>query len=240
MTWERFPSRLITRLVDKVILVSREQQEKLRSNNSEVVPCGVDFELFKPMPLEEARDRIGLPREKKLVLWAGMHTRPEKRFDIVQESVALAQKQDPTIEFVLVSGVPHEKVPLYMNACDVLLLVSDGEGSPMVIKEAMACNLPIVSVPVGDVPEVIGGTDGCYLCRQDPADVAQKLLLALSHRGRTNGREKITHLELDQISKRIIAQYQKVLCNKKRFGIPWLRASSKQELKRMQEKVINQ
>jgi glycosyltransferase involved in cell wall biosynthesis len=233
MTWQRFPSRLITPLVDKVILMSQEQKEKLGCAKAEVIPCGVDFELFKPMPLDEARDKLGLPREKKLVLWVGQHTRPEKRYDIVQESVALAQMKDPSIEFVLVSSEPHERVPLYMNACDVLLLVSDGEGSPMVIKEAMACNLPIVSVPVGDVPGVIKGTDGCYLCRQDPADAAEKLLLALNRQGRTNGRENIKYLELSQISKRLIVQYQEVIRRKKR-GVPELQASPEERLRRVQ------
>jgi teichuronic acid biosynthesis glycosyltransferase TuaC len=235
MTWQRFPSRLITSLVDKVILVSREQQEKLKSHNSVIIPCGIDFELFKPMPLEAAREELGLPRDKKLVLWAGQHTRPEKRFDIVQKSVALAQQQDPSIEFVLVSSEPHERIPLYMNACDVLLLVSDGEGSPMVIKEAMACNLPVVSVPVGDVPEVIGGTDGCYLCRQDPADVAEKLLLALKHPGRTRGREKVGYLEMGQISRKLIEQYREVLRKKKHSPVSWLRASPEPEPREIQE-----
>lgn len=213
--WQFIPCRIITPLVDKVILVSQEMDERLKYKKAVVIPCGINFDLFKPMPKEEARRELNLPQEKKLILWVGHHARPEKRFDIVKESVALAQKKDAAIEFVLVSDQPHHRVPLYMNACDVLLLVSDAEGSPMVIKEAMACNLPIVSVPVGDVPQVIGGTDGCYLCSQDPADVANKLQLALIHQGRTEGRKKISFLELDQISRRLIAQYKEVLHNGK-------------------------
>ena len=86
----------------------------------------------------------------------------------------------------------------------------------MVIKEAMACNLPIVSVPVGDVPDVISGTDGCYVCSQDPSDVAEKLGFALSHPWRTDGRERIKHMEQGVIARRIIAVYQEVLREKKR------------------------
>ncbi len=85
----------------------------------------------------------------------------------------------------------------------------------MVIKEAMACNLPIVSVPVGDVSEVIDGVGGCYLCSRNPSDVAETLLLALSHPGRTSGREKIAHLEESAVAKRIIALYQEVLHEKR-------------------------
>jgi glycosyltransferase involved in cell wall biosynthesis len=222
-SWQFIPCWIITHLVDKVILVSNEMDERLKYEKAVVIPCGINFDLFRPIPKEKAREELSLPQDKKLVLWAGQYTRPEKRFDIVKEAVALAQRKDPSIEFVLVSNKPHHVVPLYMNACDVLLLVSDAEGSPMVVKEAMACNLPVVSVPVGDVPEVIWGTDGCYLCTQDPANVAEKLHLALNKRKRTEGREKIRHLELNNISWKIIAQYKEVLRDKKPHSLPWLR-----------------
>jgi teichuronic acid biosynthesis glycosyltransferase TuaC len=215
--WQRFPSRIITPLVNKVILVSQEQKEKLGCEKAEIIPCGTDLDLFSPLPREEARRRLNLPPSDKklvLVLWAGRSYRPEKRLDIVESAIAMAQEKDPAVELVLVTGKPHDMMPLYMNACDVLLLVSNAEGSPVVIKEAMACNLPIISVPVGDVLDTIGDTDGCFLCSQDPSDVAEKLLLALSHPKRTNGREKIKHMDQSIIAKRIIALYQGVLGKK--------------------------
>jgi glycosyltransferase involved in cell wall biosynthesis len=217
--WQRFPSRIISRLVNKVILVSQEQKEKLNCKKVEIIPCGIDLDTFSPMPCEEARRRLNLPASGKklvLVLWARELTRPEKRFDIVKSAIALAQEKDPTIELVTVTGKPYQMIPLYMNACDVLLLVSNAEGSPMVIKEAMACNLPIVSTPVGDVADVIKGTDGCYLCSQDPSDVAAKLRLATRHPKRTNGRDMIKHLERGNIAKQILTVYQEVLHEKKR------------------------
>ena len=218
--WQFTPCRIITPMMDKIILVSPEMYDRLKFEKAEVIPCGINFDLFKPMPKGQAREELGLSQDKKLILWVGDFTRPEKRFDIVKEAVALAQQKDPTIEFVLVASQPHHAIPTYMNAGDVLLLTSDAEGSPMVIKEAMACNTPIVSVPVGDVAEVIGGTDGCYLCTQDPTDVAEKLHMALGYGKRTDGREKIGHLELSQIAKRIISQYQEVLGQKKKRSLP--------------------
>jgi len=217
MTWQRYPSRMITPLVDKVIVVSKEQKEKLKCDKAEVIPCGIDLDLFRPVPRDEARRQLNLNASGKklvLVLWAGETSRPEKRYDIVETAVALAREKDPMIEPFMVFGKPHDMIPLYMNASDVLLLVSDAEGSPVVIKEAMACNLPIVSVPVGDVPDVIGGTDGCFLCSQDPSDVAEKLLMALNRQKRTNGREKIKHLDQSVIAKRIVALYNEVLQHK--------------------------
>ena len=145
------------------------------------------------------------------MLWAGEYFRPIKRWDVVQAAVAKARKKDPAIDLVLLSGKPHVEVPLYMNACDCLLLVSDGEGSPMVIKEAMACNLPIVAFPTGDVAEVVWGTEGCYLCSQDPNEVAAKLCLALQTPQRSNGRERVAQMEQGNIARQIIKVYRETI-----------------------------
>jgi len=215
--WQRIPSGIITRLVDKVIVRTKEMKDKLGSYNAEIIPAGVDFELFRPIPRDEARCKLGIDSSEKkmvLVLWGGTKPRKEKRLDITKSAIAIAQKKDPNIELAVVTDKPHEVIPLYMNACDVLLLVSDAEGSPNVVKEAMACNLPVVSVPVGDVPNLIGNTKGCFLCCQDPADVAEKLLLALKPGTRTDGRDKIQHLSQKVIAQRIIGVYQDVLQRK--------------------------
>jgi glycosyltransferase involved in cell wall biosynthesis len=220
---QRHLARAVSPLFDKIIAVSEDTKRVGHLRNAVVIPCGIDFDLFKPMSRMEARQLLALPTDKKLVLWAGEYFRPEKRFDIVQKAVAQLQERIPEAELVLVSGKPLSAVPAYMNACDVLLLVSDKEGSPMVIKEAMACNLPIVSVPAGDVPEVIANTEGCYLCSQDPRDAAEKLELALRWGKRTDGRDKIANMEIGVIGRRIISVYEDVLREKKgrRLGRLW-------------------
>jgi teichuronic acid biosynthesis glycosyltransferase TuaC len=214
-TWQAPLCRMVTPFMDRAIVVSLEMKEKGCLSQAHIIPCGIDFDLFKPIPKRQAREELNLPQDKKLVLYAGEYFRRIKRFDVVQESVKLLKRRAPDVELVLVSKKPLSFVPKYMSACDVLVLVSDAEGSPMVIKEAMACDLPIVSVPAGDVPEVIGGTDGCYLCSQDPQDVADKLELALKWGRRTNGRENIGHMEIGAISRRIIALYEELLQEKK-------------------------
>jgi glycosyltransferase involved in cell wall biosynthesis len=216
-SWEIPLCRIINRLVDRVIDRTPEIKNMPGFGMTEVIPPGIDFDVFKPLSQEECRASLGLPADKKLVLWAvGEHVRPEKRLDIAREAVARLQQRVPDAELLPVTGQPQAKVPLYMNACDALILVSDGEGSPCVIKEAMACDLPIVSVPVGDVPEVITDTQGCYLCSQDPADAAEKLELALRRGERTNGREKIEHMNLREVSRRIISLYEELLEEKRR------------------------
>lgn len=215
MTWERHVCRVATPWFDKVIMVSQEMVDRLGYEKSFVIPCGVSFERFKPVPKEEARAHLGLPQDKKLVLWAGEPFRPEKRWDIVEETMRRLKSEDPDVDLLLAAGRPHDDVPLYMNASDVLLLVSDAEGSPMVVKEAMACNVPVVSTATGDVAAVIGGTEGCHITTQDPADVVARLKLALAFGRRTTGREAVSHMELDAISRRIIAVYEDAIQERK-------------------------
>jgi teichuronic acid biosynthesis glycosyltransferase TuaC len=217
--WQRRLSYLVSPLADRIIAVSEDTKKVGHLKGAIVIPCGIDFDLFKPVPQAEARRTLGLPADKKLVMWAGQHFRPEKRYDIVQKTMELLKQKVPEAELVLVSGKPLESVPVYYSACDVLFLVSDKEGSPMVIKEAMACNLPVVSVPAGDVAEMIDGTEGCYICSQDPKDVAQKLEMALQFGKRTNGREKIGYMEIGAIARRIISVYEDLLREKKSRGL---------------------
>jgi teichuronic acid biosynthesis glycosyltransferase TuaC len=216
--WQSPICRLVTRFMDQTIVVSPEMRERGHLSKSLVIPCGINFELFKPTPKEQARKELNLPRDKKLVLFVGEYYKFNKRWDIVQVAVKILKEKNPDVELVLVSKKPLAVVPKYMSACDVLVLVSNGEGSPMVIKEAMACNLPIVSVSVGDVPDVIHGTGGCYLCSQEPHDVAEKLEMAFNWGKMTGGRENIKHLEVGAISRRIIAVYENVILQKKNHG----------------------
>jgi len=212
--WQGHLCRWITPRVDAVIVTSRGVKRALGDEDAVVIPCGVDMARFAPMPQAEARARLGLPSDAKLVLFAG-EPRPEKRLEMIQAAVGLLAAEDSRVQLVVASNRPHEEMPLYMNACDALALASDFEGSPMVIKEAMACNLPIVSVDVGDVAEIMGGTEGCYLCERTPEDMAAKLRLALARGGRTDGRRRVAHLSLEATARQILAVYERVLATRR-------------------------
>ena len=200
--------RWTSRRVTRSIATSRRVERALGLPDVTILPCGVDTDLFQPMPLAEARAALGLAQTGRLVLFAGMAQRPEKRFDLVKAAVARLQELLPETALIVADGELHERIPLFMNACDVLILASTAEGSPMVIKEAMACNLPIVSVPVGDVEEVIGSTPGCYLAEPNAESLASQLALALAFGGRAQGRSAIVRtLSLDAIAARLEALY---------------------------------
>jgi len=204
--WVGALCRALAPLTDAVTVTSQEHRAQLGRRDAHVLPCGVDLDLFVPMPQEKARQFLGLPLDGRLVLFVGI-VRPEKRLDVIEAAVEILKDEDAGVELMVVTGAPHERIPLYMNACDVLALASDYEGSPVVVKEAMACNLPIVAVDVGDVAQVIAGTEGCYICRREPADMARKLRMALERGGRTAGRPAIQCLSLKATIEHLLRVY---------------------------------
>jgi teichuronic acid biosynthesis glycosyltransferase TuaC len=208
--WQGTLCRALAPLVDRVIVTSARVRTDLGMSRASVIPCGVNMDLFQPESRAEARAALGLPQDKKLVLFCAA-MRPEKRFHLVQAAMSRLSAADPQVRLVIATGQPHQVVPHYMNACDALVLTSEYEGSPMVIKEAMACNLPIVSVDVGDVAEIISGTGGCLICQPTPEDVASKLAQVLQRGERTQGRANIAHLSLENIADRLIGEYEDVL-----------------------------
>lgn len=210
--------RLVGLVVTKRIVVADMLKSKLWLRSAVPIPMGVDLSLFKPMPPREARKQLGLGHDKQRVLFVAHPNNYTKRFDVAQAAVRLLQEANLNVEILPVYNVPHHQIPLYMNACDVLVLTSMHEASPCVIKEAMACNLPIVSVNVGDVAERIDGVAGCYLCDRTPQDVATKLRKVLEDGRQTNSREKIQSLSLQKVAQKVIAVYKETL--KTRFGRP--------------------
>ena len=202
--------RLVPR-TDAVIAVSPEVQAAIGRSCRHVIPCGVDTTLFHPRPKDLCRAELGLPKDQRIVLFAAA-PRPEKRLDLAEAAMRLLQDRLPDARLLVVSGETPDRVPLYMGAADVLLLTSDKEGSPQVVKEAMACNLPIVSVPVGDVREVLADVAGCYLSDRDPADIADKLMAVLKDPRPADGRARVEDsLSLPAIAERVLGVYRDVL-----------------------------
>jgi teichuronic acid biosynthesis glycosyltransferase TuaC len=208
--WPAQVSRWLRDRVDAVIVTSHRVRDDLGAPNARVIPPGVDFQLFQPSDRSAARAKLGLPLDQELVLFVGRASW-EKRLEAVQTAVRLLQDGRPHARLLLVSGQPHERIPLYMNAGDVLLLLSGYEGSPMVVKEALACNLAVVASDVGDVAELISAVEGCTLCDGTPEDAARKLAIVLERGQRVAGRETIAHLSLESEAKKVAAVYEQVV-----------------------------
>lgn len=211
--FSRLISPRLARMAQAVIVPSEEMAASLPGARVTVVKQGVDFTTFHPIPQDEARRALGLNPDlgHRYVLFANNPAIPVKGYPIAEQAIALMQQHGAPVEMLAVTGLTHEQVVLYMNACDVMVVPSYWEGGPYVVKEAMACNMPIVATDVGDVKYVITKTPGCYLAERTPDDFADKLWRSLHDGRRTTGRVDMAHLSRERATASVIAVYEQVL-----------------------------
>lgn len=206
--------RYVVRKADAVILVSEHMREFIRRPDVPVhiIPSGLDFSLFRPIPVDEARRHLGLPIGKKLVLFAGDPASTRKRHPLAKAAVERVAP-DLAPELVVTWGVRHEDMPYYYNACDAMVFTSMQEGSPNVVKEALSCNLPVVSVDVGDVSLRLRNVGGAELCADDSPDAIAAALERVLRKGEraAGGREAVSDLDENVITRRVIGIYRDVL-----------------------------
>ena len=203
-------SFLLARLVAASIVKSSQMKSKLGLASAEVIPNGVDLNVFLPLDQGEARKALDLDPQKKYVIFPYDPAEQRKRYDLIQQAVAEAKTSDPAIEILHVRGVPGERMPLYMNAADVLVLASILEGSPNAVKEAMAVNLPVVAVDAGDVRELIGQTEGCFIVPREAKAMAEKIVEVCQQSHRTRGREHIGRLSIENVARQVVDVYRRV------------------------------
>lgn len=204
----------LARHADAAIVQSQEMARQLKKSNVFVVPHEVDLEVFKPTERNEAREALGLLPDRKYVLFAANPEIPVKRFPLARAAADVLEQQDNSTQLLVVHKEPQSRLALYMSACDVLVFPSYQEGSPNIIKQAMACNLPIVATDVGDVRQVIGEARDCSICPPDARRFASVMKEILSRRPRTEGRAHVGHLNAESVSGKVIEVYEQVLQNR--------------------------
>lgn len=211
--------RLFARWIfDFVIFKSENLSTFIRgiSHKSLVLPNGVNLEVFKPMDKQRARAFLNLPQENDIVLWIGDQSRAVKGYSLAENAIAKLKANNPNLQFLAINNIPNDQLPYYYNAADVFLLSSYSEGSPNVVKEAMACNCPVVSTDVGDVRWLFNGTSGHYICSFNSVDISLKLSESISFSktiGRTNGLNKLLSIGLDSktIGQKLIDIYYQII-----------------------------
>jgi glycosyltransferase involved in cell wall biosynthesis len=177
-----------------------------------ILPSGVDVHVFKPAPQSEARASLGWPPNERIVLFNAAGPPAVKRMDRAEAAIAIAGEAVPALRLVTMrGGYTHEEVCCLMNAADCLLLTSEWEGSPTVVQEALACNLPVVSVDVGDVPERLAGIVPSAVTAAMPAQIADGLVRVLQEPRRSNGAASAAEISHDALAAKLIHIYREML-----------------------------
>jgi teichuronic acid biosynthesis glycosyltransferase TuaC len=205
-------SRLAAATITKTSEMEMALPEHVRQRNA-VIPSGVDERLFTPTPRREARKALGWDDGEPVVVFAADPSVPRKRFQLADAACRVASAKLGPIRLYVASNVHPHRMPLIFSAADALLLTSFHEGSPNVVKEAMMCNLPVVSTRVGDVEERLSGVEPSSVCDPIPEALGTALVACLAQRRRSNGRYHARRLTLDAIAARVLRHYRRAGVN---------------------------
>lgn len=190
---------------DKNIFVSQKLLNKCPSRKSIIIPCGVDLERFFPINKFKARNELNFSQDKNYVLFAGAFNDPIKDYPLAQKLIS----EFENTQLIEIKKLDYTQVNKYLNAVDLVLLTSKSEGSPQIIKEAMACNCPIVSTDVGDIVKIINGAKLCYVSNKYN-DLKKAIFEILNNKHRSDGRMLIEDYSSTKIAERIYSEYKKI------------------------------
>lgn len=199
---------------EHLIVQSEDMKKSLGVKKGNIIPNGINLERFVPMDKRKCQAQLGWNNEKMHILFPANPKRYVKNYKLACKALKIIN--DLNIEIHVFDEVLHENTPLWYNAADIVLLTSLWEGSPNAIKEAMACNKPIVATNVGDIEFLFGNEDGFYITEFDVNDCVEKIKQALVfayEKKNTKGRERLIALKLDDVSiaKKIYDMYNKIL-----------------------------
>ena len=197
------------------IVKENQSHEKEYPGKGYYVPNGVDMQLFKEIPRLQSWNVLDIPPKTYLLFCSGRSiTRPEKRYDLFKQTKeSVKQKTGTQVEELLLVGQKRYLAPHFFNAARVHVLTSDYEGSPNSVKEALACNIPVVSTNVGNVKKMIDTIDGCFVSESHHHDELADLVLKALEYDRINGRDELIRQELDMesVADKIIKIYERAI-----------------------------
>lgn len=202
-------SRQVAKRCSACIVLNDSMQRLVASynKNNSIIPCSVNYDIFKPKATKRNN-------EIPIVVFPSSHDNRVKDYPLFKNVLSiLRSKYNVQCKEIELKGLSRQQIAEIFNKADLMLLTSKSEGSPQVVKEAMACNLPIVSTPVGDVPKLLSGVRDCYVSKEHSAEELATLVVeSLSHTSKgISGRTKIEQLHLDEksIADRIYHLYEK-------------------------------
>lgn len=173
-----------------------------------IQPLGVDYKLFIPTAKVESLERLGLD-DYKYALFSDISGTPIKRRDIAE---AIVNKLGGDYRLLIMSKVKPEMVPVYLNACDFVLLTSDEEGSPNITREALSLNKRVFSVDVGDVKQQLEGLNNSVIVSRDPDEAGKVILQKLAEPYTDNTRESLRgKIDFEKIGSKLVDIYESLL-----------------------------
>jgi glycosyltransferase involved in cell wall biosynthesis len=206
--------RYVAQKVDAVVVVAEHLREPLGRPDALWLPAGINWKRFAPGDAQEAKRQLGLSVDKRYVLFPAAPSRVEKRYDLARagfDRYRAATPQAVDIELIALDNVPHERVPLFMNACEAVLMTSAFEASPVTVREALACNVPVICTDVGDARVVMQGIAGCHIVAADPGSIASALSDTLNGPRRVQSRERMHAYALETVAQKLVALYDQVI-----------------------------
>lgn len=169
---------------------------------------GVDYNLFCEEPKEIAREKLKLDANCVYALFSDISGTSIKRRDIANDIV---MKLGEPYQLNIMCGVNPNMVPTFINSSEFVLLTSDEEGSPNIIREALSLNKPVFSVDVGDAKRQLAGLNNSAIISRDPQEAAETIKRVLSIPYVDNTRDtKQSVLDLNVIIKDVIDIYQQL------------------------------
>ncbi|MEI8273668.1 MAG: glycosyltransferase family 4 protein [Paludibacter sp.] len=180
-----------------------------RPQKSLVLPCGINIAEMQLIPQDKARREMNLPEGKINIVFGGVFANLRKNVALAQAAITCTGRTD--INLIELKGYTRNEVNALLCAADLMLLPTKSEGSPQIVKEAMACNCPIVATDVADIQVLMNNTEGTFITSFKPVDVADKIQQAIAFGKRTNGREFIHKYDNAVIVGEILELYKKVV-----------------------------
>jgi len=195
------------------IITKSEQMKnilwKFSKKKAVVIPNGVDLSTFSSIEKNEARRKIGWGKDEKIILFFDGNGAEVKDPQLANEVFAIVKEKLSSVHMKIINNVAHEQLKYYYNGADIMLLTSFHEGSNNSIKEAMSCQLPVVSVNVGDAYDRLNGvTNSSVVDTRDPVLIAESVIDILKKCNRSNGREFVSSLSLKQCGIKIVEIYK--------------------------------
>ncbi len=193
--------------------ISTELSDFVPADKLEVVPSPVDLSRFVPLDKRIARFQLGFPdNDERWVLFNARDLgNPIKRFELAKQAFDIAQARLGNLRLRIATKLPHEEIPVFVAACDLVICTSDNEGWPNSIKEALACNVPFVATDVGDLKEISRAEQCCRVCPADAEVLADNICNVLNGEMPQDLRKYVRNMSLDSISEQFISIYQSVI-----------------------------